>query len=175
MSGKELLELYFDEGKTHYAFNLMVRSYSEKLYWQIRRMVLDHDDANDVMQNTFIKAWKGLPKFNREAALSTWLFRIAHNESINFLQKNKKNKLHRSDYDLAWLQDDPYFDGDEAYLLFMQAIEQLPTKQKAVFNYKYFDELKYEEIANIVGTSVGGLKASYHHAVKKIEEYLKRH
>lgn len=173
MTDQELLQMYFEEGNTNYAFNLIVRQYSEKLYWHIRRMVLNHEDADDVLQNTFIKVWKGLPKFKGNSALYTWMFRIANNEALNFIKANKKHRNTKSEFDVNWIKDDPYFDGDEAYLLFLNAVETLPTKQKTVFNLKYFEELKYDEISDILGTSIGALKASYHHAVKKIELILK--
>lgn len=159
------------------AFGEVVKAYSEQLYWQIRRMVLSHDDANDLLQNTFIKAWSNLNYFRGEAKLSTWLYRIALNESLNFLNKQRaQNQLSIDDAEavaLNKLESDPYFDGDQTQLLFEKAIQTLPEKQRMVFNLKYFQEMKYEEISDILGTSVGALKASYHHAVKKIEEFFK--
>lgn len=152
------------------AFGEVVKAYSEQLYWQIRRMVLSHDDANDLLQNTFIKAWSNLNYFRGEAKLSTWLYRIALNESLNFLNKQRaQNQLSIDDEEamaLNKLESDPYFDGDHTQLLFEKAIQTLPEKQRMVFNLKYFQEMKYEEISEILGTSVGALKASYHHAVK---------
>ncbi len=161
------------------AFGKVVRHYSEQLYWQIRRMVLSHDDTNDLLQNTFIKAWSNLEYFRGEARLSTWLYRIALNETLNFLNKQRAlNQLSLDDAEAAALnklESDPYFDGDHTQLLFEQAIQTLPEKQRIVFNLKYFQEMKYEEMSDILGTSIGSLKASYHHAVKKIEEFLNRH
>lgn len=158
------------------AFGKVVKHYSEQLYWQIRRMVLSHDDANDLLQNTFIKAWSNLEYFRGEARLSTWLYRIALNESLNFLNKQRAlNQLSLDEAEsaaLAKLESDPYFDGDHTQLLFEKAIQTLPEKQRIVFNLKYFQEMKYEDMSEILGTSVGALKASYHHAVKKIEEFL---
>ena len=158
------------------AFGKVVRHYSEPLYWQIRRMVLSHDDTNDLLQNTFIKAWSNLEYFRGEARLSTWLYRIAINESLNFLNKQRAiNQLSLDEAEttaLAKLESDPYFDGDHTQLLFEKAIQTLPEKQRIVFNLKYFEEMKYEDMSEILGTSVGALKASYHHAVKKIEEFL---
>lgn len=158
------------------AFGEIVKHYSEPLYWQIRRMVLSHDDANDLLQNTFIKAWSNLEYFRGEARLSTWLYRIAINESLNFLNKQRAiNQLSLDEAEttaLAKLESDPYFDGDHTQLLFEKAIQTLPEKQRIVFNLKYFEEMKYEDMSEILGTSVGALKASYHHAVKKIEEFL---
>ncbi len=158
------------------AFGEVVRHYSEQLYWQIRRMVLSHDDANDLLQNTFLKAWSNLEYFRGDARLSTWLYRIALNESLNFLNKQRaSNHLSLDEAESAAfnkLESDSYFDGDHTQLLFEKAIQTLPEKQRIVFNLKYFQEMKYEDISVIVGTSVGSLKASYHHAVKKIEEFL---
>ena len=160
------------------AFGEIVKHYSEPLYWQIRRMVLSHDDANDLLQNTFIKAWNNLEYFRGDARLSTWLYRIAFNECLNFLNKQRTlNQLSLDDAESAALnklESDPYFDGDHTQLLFEKAIQTLPEKQRIVFNLKYFQEMKYEEMSDILGTSVGALKASYHHAVKKIEEFLEQ-
>lgn len=161
------------------AFGKIVKHYSEPLYWQIRRMVLSHEDANDLLQNTFIKAWSNLEYFRGDARLSTWLYRIALNESLNFLNKQRVlNQLSLDDAESAALnklESDPYFDGDHTQLLFEKAIQTLPEKQRIVFNLKYFQEMKYEDMSDILGTSVGALKASYHHAVKKIEEFLEQH
>ena len=158
------------------AFNQVVRDYSEKLYWHIRKMVLSHDDANDVVQNTFIKAWLNIDMFRGEAKLSTWLYKIAINECINFLNKQRAfNNISIDDTDvflLGKLEGDEYFDGDALQLKLQQAILSLPEKQRIVFNMRYYDELPYEEISEIVSTSVGALKASYHHAAKKIEKFL---
>ena len=161
------------------AFGKIVRHYSEQLYWQIRRMGLSHDDTNDLLQNTFIKAWSNLEYFRGDARLSTWLYRIALNETLNFLNKQRVlNQLSLDDAEAATLnklESDPYFDGTHTQLLFEQAIQTLPEKQRIVFNLKYFQEMKYEDMSDILGTSIGALKASYHHAVKKIEEFLSQH
>lgn len=158
------------------AFSQLVEQYSEQLYWQIRKIVLDHEDANDVLQNSFIKIWSAIDNFRGDSKLSTWLYRIAINESIAFLNKQRaQNNISIDDADtflLSKLEGDPYFDGDEAQLVLQKAILTLPEKQRLVFNMKYFDEMKYEEMSEILKTSVGALKASYHHAVKKIEEFL---
>lgn len=158
------------------AFEKLVSEYSEKLYWQIRKIVLTHDDANDVLQNTFIKAWTNIDSFRGDSKLQTWLYKIATNEAISFLNKQKSHidiAIDDSDtYMMNKLESDVYFDGDEAQLILQKAILTLPEKQRIVFNMKYFDEMKYEEISEILNTSVGALKASYHHAVKKIEEFL---
>ena len=157
------------------AFEEVVKEYSEPLYWQIRRMVLNHDDTNDLLQNTFVKAWTNLSQFRGEAKLSTWLYRIALNECLNFLNRQKAQKDLSIDDECAivnQLESDPYFDGDETQLLFQEAIHKLPDKQRIIFQMKYFQEMKYEDISEIMGTTVGALKASYHHAVKKIEDFF---
>ena len=158
------------------AFEQVVKMYSEQLYWQIRRMVVSHDDANDLLQNTFIKAWNNLDYFRGEAKLSTWLYRIALNECLNFLNKQRAERsLSIDEVDstlLNKLESDAYFDGDEVQKQFQHAVLRLPEKQRMIFNLKYFQEMKYEDISDILGTSVGALKASYHHAVKKIEVFF---
>ena len=163
-------------GKERTGFAKLVSEYSEKLYWQIRKMVLSHDDANDILQDVFIKAWTNLENFRGDAKLTTWLYRIAINESITFLNKKRnQNNVSIDDEDSLLfnsLSSDDYFDGDEAQLLLQKAIHALPEKQRLVFKMKYFEEMKYEDMSDILGTSVGALKASYHHAVKKIEKNL---
>ena len=159
------------------AFEVLVNTYKERLYWHIRRIVLNHDDADDVLQNTFIKVYKNINGFKGDSQLFSWMYRIATNEALTFLKK-KSNKLGISDAELqdrmvTNLQADVYFDGDEIQMKLQEAIARLPEKQKLVFNMKYFQELKYEEISSILNTSVGGLKASYHLAVKKLESFLK--
>ena len=156
------------------AFEEIVNHYSQPLYWQIRRLVVEHEDADDVLQNTFIKAWTNITSFRGESKLSTWLYKIAYNESLTFLN-HKREQLSLDDLNsmvTETLESDPYFDGDETQLMLQEAINSLPDKQKAVFNMKYFEEMKYEERSQITGTSVGALKASFHLAVKKIEEYF---
>lgn len=158
------------------AFNLIVRKYQERLYWHIRKIVISHEDTDDVLQNTFIKAYQGLEKFREDASLFTWLYRIATNESLTFLKKERKRIFYSiDDYQqqlVRTLVSDPHFDGDELQLKLQKAIIRLPEKQRLVFNMKYFDEMKYENMSAILGTSVGALKASYHHALKKIEQYI---
>lgn len=176
-SDKELLALFKNEEKRNYAFNLIVRKYQEKLYWHIRKIVIKHDDTDDILQNTFIKVWKGLDGFREDSKLYTWLYRIATNESLTFL-KHKKTKylLPIVDYEnqlRETLQSDDYFNGTEIQLKLQKAILKLPEKQRIVFNLKYFEEMKYDDMAEVLNTSVGALKASYHHAVKKIENYFK--
>lgn len=159
------------------AFNVLVSLYQERLYWQIRSIVLNHDDADDVLQNTFIKIFKNIEGFKGDSQLFSWMYRIATNEALTFIkQRAKLQGLTDSDYQakvVGNLQADVYFEGDEIQLKLQKAIATLPEKQKLVFNMKYFQELKYEEISEILETSVGGLKASYHLAVKKLEAFLK--
>ena len=178
LSDKELLEMFRVPDTQAYAFNLIVRKYQERLYWHIRRIVVGHDDADDVIQNTFLKVWTGLDGFREDSQLFTWLFRIATNEALTFLKK-KRNKLFLPLVDveqqlLQTLETGNHINGSEVQLKLQKAILTLPEKQRVVFNMKYFEELKYEEISDVLGTSVGALKASYHHAVKKIEKYMER-
>lgn len=175
---KEVIALLQEPRRQREAFGRIVNEYSEQLYWQIRRMVFSHDDANDILQNTFVKAWLNIDYFRGEAKMSTWLYRIALNECLTFLNKQRAiNHLSIDEVNIDMfqkLESDPYFDGDETQKTFLKAIQALPEKQRIVFNLKYFKEMKYEEISEIIGTSVGALKASYHHAVKKIEAFLEK-
>lgn len=159
------------------AFAELIKKFSEPLYWQIRRLVGDHNDADDLLQNTFMKAWMGMDNFRGDAKLSTWLHKIALNEALTHLEKEKRRSTESLDDSenstVHTLEADDWFDGDEAADALRNAVASLPTKQQLVFNMKYFDEMKYEDIAEITGTSVGALKASYHLAVKKIEHILK--
>jgi RNA polymerase sigma-70 factor, ECF subfamily len=172
----ELLNQLKDERQSKRAFEAIVNNFSESLYWQIRKMVLNHDDANDVLQNTLIKAWSNISQFRGDSRLSTWLFRIAINETYTFLnkerQRNQSTITDLEDVLVQNLQSDPYFSGDEANIRLQKGILSLPEKQRLVFNMKYYDDMKYEQMSTILGTSVGALKASYHHAVKKIEAFL---
>lgn len=158
------------------AFATVLEIYSQPVYWQIRKMVLNHDDANDLVQEVFLKAWKNLHNFRGDAKLSTWLFRIAVNESINFIKKEKQRMQMEDSSDeeflLKNLEADSFFDGDALQKDLQKAIASLPEKQRMVFNMKYFDDMKYEQMSDILGTTVGALKASYHHAVKKISKIL---
>lgn len=158
------------------AFGEVIRTYTEPLYWQIRRMVQEHEDANDLLQNTFMKAWQSLENFRGDARLSTWLYKIAINESITFLDKERRRQNISLDSQEAALintiESDENVDGDELAKKLRIAIASLPEKQRLVFNMKYFDEMKYEDMSSILGTSVGALKASYHLAVKKIEQFF---
>lgn len=158
-------------------FEKLVNKYSEPLYWQIRRLVNSHEDASDLLQNTFLKAWSKIDEFRNDAKLSTWLYRIAINESIDFLRKQKNFNGVSADAEDAiianTLKSDPYFDGDDIQVKLQTAISLLPPAQKAVFNMRYFDEMPYSKISEITGTSEGALKASYHIAVQKISKYIK--
>jgi len=173
---KELLEQFRNPETKSYAFNLLMRKYQQRLYWHIRRIVIDHDDANDIVQNVFIKVWKALDNFREDSQLYTWLYRIATNESISFLNSKKKRFLipiGDVEHELAGnLSNDHNFTGDQIMMKLQQAVLKLPTQQRIIFNMKYFDGLKYEEIAVILKLTTGALKASYHHAVKKIEKQL---
>lgn len=176
MSDEELLELYRNPDTQRNAFNQLVRKYQQKVYWMVRKIVIDHDDANDITQEVFIKAWSALENFRGDAKLYTWLFRIAHNESLNFLKKKRRRffvPINDVEGELSEkLESDPLIGGDEIQLKLQKAILKLPEKQRIVFNMKYFEELSYDEISEITGTSVGALKASYHWATKKIEDFL---
>ena len=157
------------------AFERVVRQYSEQLYWQIRRMVLSHDDTNDLLQNTFIKAWSNIDNFRGDSRLSTWLYRIALNETLTFLshERNQTVDIDSPEGSIAdHLEGDTWFNGDDAQKLLQEAIQTLPDKQRLVFNLKYFEEMKYEEMSKLLDTSVGALKASYHLAVTKISTFL---
>ncbi|ETN95972.1 RNA polymerase sigma factor [Zhouia amylolytica] len=159
-----------------HAFRDLITQNKQRLYWHIRRIVLNHDDADDVLQNTFIKAYRNIDNFKGDSSIYTWLYRIATNESITLLN-SKAKKLNITNEELQEsivnnLEADIYFDGSEIELKLQRAIAALPEKQRLVFNMKYYDSLKYDDISEILGTSVGALKASYHHAVKKIEEFL---
>lgn len=173
---REVLALLQDESTQKRGFEMIVAQYSKQLYWQIRRMVLSHEDANDLLQNTFIKAWMSIDYFRAEAKLSTWLYRIALNECLTFLNRQRAVSAVSLDASeaaaLQKLESDPYFSGDKAEMALQKALLALPEKQRMVFNLKYYREMKYEEMSEIFGTSVGALKASYHHAVKKIEKFL---
>jgi len=171
---EEILAIF--NSNPNYAFNLLVNKFHKQVYWHIRRIVIDHDDANDVVQNTFIKIWLNIGNFRNESKLYTWIYRIATNESITFL-KQKRNILFipiiNVEKELAnKIDDDHFFIGDEIQKKLQIAILRLPKKQRIVFNMRYYDNFKYEEMAEILGTSIGALKASFHIAVKKIEKYL---
>ena len=173
---KEIIALLQDPTRQREAFEAVVKAYSEQIYWQIRRLVLSHDDANDILQNTFIKAWSNIDSFRGDARLSTWLYRIALNETLTFLAHEKNVQTLDIDSPEGSIADklegDTWFDGDDAQKLLQEAILTLPDKQRLVFNLKYFEEMKYEEMSKLLDTSVGALKASYHLAVTKISNFL---
>lgn len=173
---KDILRLFKDEGEQNYAFDLLVRKYSERLYWHIRTLVFNHDDADDLLQNTFIKAWRSLSSFREESKLYTWLYRIATNETLTFLKKERtRSSLSINGYEEILensIESDPLFDGDKIQAELHKAIQKLPPKQRTVFVMRYFDEMKYEDISEVLDISVGSLKASYHHAYQKIQKSI---
>ncbi|MCB2408753.1 RNA polymerase sigma factor [Hymenobacter lucidus] len=176
MEDQEILAKFADPAARNVAFNQLVRKYQSKIYWHVRKMVIDHNDADDLTQDTFVKVWNHLENFRRDASLYTWIYRIATNECLNFLS-SKRRKFFMPLHDvgtelLQKVEADPGLAGDEIELRLQKAILRLPDKQRLVFNMKYYDDITYEQMAEITGTSVGALKASYHHAVKKIEQYV---
>ena len=173
---KDILEAFRAENSRNYAFNLLVKKYQQSIYYHIRRIVISHDDTDDLVQNTFIKIFQNLDNFREDAQLYTWIYRIATNEALAFL-KSKRNKFFLPFVDVERqlsnsLKDTQFFNGDEIQLKLQKAILTLPEKQRLVFNMRYYEEMKYEDMSEILGTSVGALKASYHIAVKKIEELV---
>ncbi|HET6989744.1 MAG TPA: sigma-70 family RNA polymerase sigma factor [Bacteroidia bacterium] len=177
ISDKELIAQFRDERSRQLAFRKIVERYQKRLYWHIRRMLLDHDDTDDVLQNVFIKSWKGLDNFKEDAQLFTWLYRIATNETLSFIRQRKADRYVRfGDVEQnieGQLSDDNFFSGDAIQKKLQIAIAQLPEKQRLVFTMKYFEDMKYEDMSDVLETSVGALKASYHHAVKKIEAFIR--
>jgi len=173
---QELLDLFKNPVTKEQAFTGIIKKYQEKLYWHIRRMVVSHDDTDDVLQNMFIKVWKGLENFREDSQLYTWLYRIATNESLTFLaQKKKRNSVSLSDDENGLsnqLKSDTNFDANKLEWKLQLGIQSLPEKQRLVFNLRYYDEMPYEEMSRVLETSEGALKASYHHAAKKIEEFI---
>ena len=161
------------------AFRILIKEYKERLYWHIRKIVISHDDADDVLQNTFIKVFKGIDNFKQDSKLYSWMYRIATNESITFINKRARERnidiTEMKQELVSNLQSDRWFSGNDIELILQEAVATLPEKQQLVFNMKYFDHMKYQEISDILNTSVGGLKASYFHAVKKIETYIQQH
>lgn len=170
---QQITQLLAEAATQRKGFELLVRGYSEQLYWMIRKIVVEHDDANDVLQNTFLKAWNGLDSFHGDSKISTWLSRIAINESLDFLRRKKQPTVSVEDITVSRLTADEYFDGTEAETMLQEAIATLPDVQRTVFLLRYFDEMKYSDISQMLNTSEGALKASYHIAVKKITEYFK--
>jgi RNA polymerase sigma-70 factor (ECF subfamily) len=179
LDDQELLQQFRQAATKEKAFTAIIKKYQEKLYWHVRRMVVDHDDANDVLQNMFIKVWNALDNFREDSQLYTWLYRIATNESLTFLQQQKRRSavsLNDVENGLSnKVKADTGFDANKLEWKLQLAIQQLPEKQRAVFNLRYYDEMPYEEMSRVLETSEGALKASYHHAVKKIEEFIKNH
>ena len=175
-SDQELLMLFKEPASKEQAFTSIIKKYQEKLYWHIRRMVITHDDADDVLQNTFIKVWKGLENFREDSQLFTWLYRIATNESLTYLaQQKKRNSVSLNDDDNGLsnrLKSDSHFDANKLEWKLQLAIQSLPEKQRIVFNLRYYDEMPYEQMSRVLETSEGALKASYHHAAKKIENFI---
>ena len=170
----EVMKMLGEPENQRRAFGIIVQQYTETLYWKIRRIVLDHDDANDVLQNTFLKAWNSIGDFQSKSKVSTWLYRIAINESLDHLRK-QQHKI-STDMDLSVanrLMADDYFDGDDAQALLQEAIAKLPDVQRTVFTLRYYDNMKYSEMSKVLHTSEGALKASYHIAVQKATDYLK--
>jgi len=171
-----IIEKISKEETRNYGFNLLVRTYQERIYWHVRKMVIDHDDADDLVQEIFVKVWKNLDSFRKDSKLYTWIYRIATNECLTFLKKKKRKffvPIHDVSEELAQkVEEDEQLSGDEIQLKLQKALLKLPDKQRIVFNMKYFEEMKFQEISEITDTSVGALKASYHHAVKKIEGFL---
>lgn len=176
---KELLFQFRVPATKERAFNAIVKKYQEKLYWHIRRMVINHEDANDVLQNVFIKVWNALEQFREDSQLYTWLYRIATNECLSFLEQQKKRRaLSMEDLDAAIsdkIKADQGFDANQLEWRLQLAIQQLPEKQRIVFNLRYYEEMPYEEMSRVLDTSEGALKASYHHAARKIEEFIKNY
>lgn len=178
-SDTELIAQFRNPPTREKAYNSLVRKYQEKLYWHIRRMVVDHDDANDVLQNVLIRVWNGLANFREDSQLYTWLYRVATNECLTFLEQQKK----RSAISLSEVESglenkimaDKHFDPQKLEWKLQLAIQQLPEKQRIVFSLRYYDEMPYEEMSRVLETSEGALKASYHHAVKKVEDYMLNH
>jgi len=179
LEDKELLVQFNNPATKERGFTAIIKKYQEKLYWHIRRMVVEHEDANDILQNMFIKVWKGLENFREDSQLYTWMYRIATNECLTFIEQQKKRKtisLSNEETGLSnQLKAEKNFDINKAEWKLQMAMQQLPEKQKAVFNLRYYDEMPYDEMSRVLETSEGALKASYHHAVKKIEDYILNH
>jgi RNA polymerase sigma-70 factor (ECF subfamily) len=176
LSDQELIGNLKNESTRNAAFSHLVNKYQERLYWHIRKIVLNHDDSDDVLQNTFLKVWKNMDSFREESSLFTWIYRIATNESLTFINSQKRSQAipfqDVSDYLKNRMEADEYFDGSDIQKKLQQAILTLPEKQRLVFNMRYFEEIPYQEMSDILDTSVGALKASFHHAAKKVEEYI---
>ena len=179
LEDKELLELFKDEKQKEKAFTSIIKKYQEKLYWHIRRLVIEHENANDVLQNMFIKVWNGLENFREDSQLYTWLYRIATNESLTFIEQKKRKFTESLDNEDNGLSNQVAasegFDVKKLEWKLQLAIQKLPEKQRVVFNFRYYDEMPYEEMSRVLETSEGALKASYHHAAKKIEDFIRNY
>ena len=177
VSDKDILRLFHQEKGEQKAFRLLVSKYGERLYWHIRKIVIGHEDTDDVLQNVFVKIWKGIREFRNESQLYTWMYRVATNESLNFLQEKRRKTYGNSERITNFLENqlesDPWFSGDEIQYELQKAVLKLPERQRVIFNMKYYDDMKYDDMAVVLGVAVGTLKATYHVAVKKIEESLK--
>ena len=174
----ELLALLAQPATLEKGFRLLMLQYQERLYWHIRRMVTEHEDANDVIQNTFVKVYRSIDKFKGDSKLYTWLYRIATNESLTFLKKRQRKSTESLDSEDNFLENkleaESYYEGNDAQILLEKALLILPDKQRVVFNMRYYEEMSYQDISDVLDTSVGALKASYHHAVKKVEAYIRQ-
>lgn len=179
VADNEILRLFRDSVTKEEAFRLLLKKYQERLYWHVRRMVVSHEDTNDLLQNIFIKIWKGLDKFREDSQLYTWLYRIATNECLSFIeQQKKKNTVSLSNDEAGYserIRAEEHFDSHKLEWKLQLAIQQLPEKQRVVFMLRYYEEMPYHEMSKVLGTSEGALKASYHHAANKIEDYLLKH
>lgn len=180
MQDAELLSEFRNPSTKEKAFTAIIKKYQEKLYWHIRRMVVEHEDANDVLQNVFIRVWNGLQNFREDSQLYTWLYRIGTNECLTFLEQKKRKSTVSIDGDVETglsntIKADKHFDPNKLEWKLQLAMQQLPEKQRIVFNLRYYDEMPYEEMSRVLETSEGALKASYHHAVKKIEDFILNH
>lgn len=175
---KALIEMFADEDSRNRAFSLLVDRYSKRIYWVIRKIVVSHHDADDLVQNVFLKLWHSLCQFRGESGLYTWMYRIAVNEALSFMRSRKSNFFVSAEDNAMQLEriaaDEGLFDGSLVEAAVNRAILRLPTKQRVVFTLRYYDEMPYEQMSEVLGTSVGALKASYHHAVHKVEEYLSK-
>ena len=179
LTDSELLAQFRNPITKEKSFTVLIKKYQEKLYWHVRRMVIEHEDANDVLQNVFIRVWNGLENFREDSQLYTWLYRIATNECLTYIEQQKKrSSVSLSDVESGLsnkIKADKHFDANRLEWKLQLAIQQLPEKQRIVFNLRYYDEMPYEEMSRVLETSEGALKASYHHAVKKIEDYITNH
>ena len=179
LADNEILQLFRQPGAKEQAFEILLKKYQEKLYWHVRRMVVSHEDTHDLLQNIFIKVWNALDKFREDSQLYTWLYRIATNECLSFIeQKKKKSTLSLSDDEAGYserVRAEEHFDSSKLEWKLQLAIQQLPEKQRVVFMLRYYEEMPYQQMSEILGTSEGALKASYHHAAKKIEDFLLNH